>query len=313
MKFLITKANFLIYGCIFFLAVSGCDKIPFLSKYFPSAASKKSQNPPAAVAQPQTQSALPAGALAKVGSWTLTKEEFAKELEAIKEAVPGLDTDNLEFKKQVLEQLVRQELLVQEAERTGLARDKEIMDDVDKFRRALLVQKIVANITDGVDVTPAEIQDFYDKNKDVIPELSEPAEWRIREIMVPTQAEAKDILIELLKGTDFAVMAQTRSKSASAAQGGDLGAVEEFKFPEMQTAALSLEIGAISSVFKGPDGYYIIKVEEKKGGKLKTLEEVKDDIKTGLLLSKQEQKVLELLNELKEKTLPETNEELLKE
>lgn len=301
-------------GVFLLVGIVGCDKIPFLSKYFPSAASKKSQGPSvAAVSQPQAQSAMAGDVLAKVGPWKLTKEEYKKELEAIKEAVPGVDANNLEFKKQVLEQLVRQELLVQEAERTGLGRDKQIVDDVDKFRRALLVQKIVAKVTEGIEVTPAEIQDFYDKNKDVIPELSEPAEWRIREIMVPTQTEAKDILIELLKGTDFATMAQTRSKSVSAAQGGDLGTIGEFKFPEMQTAALSLEVGAISSVFKGPDGYYIIKVEEKKGGKLKTLAEVSDDIKTGLTLSKQEQKVLDLLNELKQKTLPETNEELLKE
>lgn len=297
-----------VFGVVLFMSIAGCDKIPFLSKYFPSLKSKKAETesvPPAV-----TPPGLAPDTLARVGTWTLTVDEFKKELRAIKEALPDFDIKNLDSKKLVLEQLIRQELLVQEAEHSGLAQEKEVLEDIDKFRRALLVQRMVGKATEGVVVAPDEIQNFYEQNKDAI---AEPTEWHIREIMVPTQTEAKDILVELLKGADFAATAQAKSKSPSAAKGGDLGFVTEFKFPEMQNALATLSAGDTSNVFKGPGGYYVIKLEEKKGGKVRPLLELTDDIKTGLTISKQEKKMLDLINELKQKTTIETNEDLLKE
>jgi len=44
-----------------------------------------------------------------------------------------------------------------------------------------------------------------------------------------------------------------------------------------------LEVGKISSIFKTTDGYSIIKLEGKRGGKLKPLSEMWDDIRRNLL------------------------------
>ncbi len=295
----------------FFVGMSGCDKIPFLAKYFPSLTKEKPQEAAPAVLTGASSQTPAANVIAKIGTWTMTVDEFNDKLKILKEAIPDFDTNDLESRKLVLEELVRQQLLVGEAEKSGVAQKKDITEAIDEFRKTLLVREMASKLAEGVEATDAEVRDYYDANKN---QFASPAEWHIREIIVPTQEEAKEILIELLKGGDFAATAQARSKSTSATNGGDLGFIknEDLK-AEVRTALLSLDVGAVSSVFKGPDGnYQIVKLEEKKGGDPKKFEDLKEEIKAGLTLMKQQQKILAYIEDLKKNTAVFTNEELLK-
>ena len=238
----------------------------------------------------------------------MTVDEFKEKLNSLKEVLPDYDVHSLDSQKLILNELINQQLLVQDAEDSGIAKRKDIVDAMNEFRRTLLVREVAAKITEGIDTTDAEVRDYYDKNKN---DFTTEPQWHIREILVPTQQEANDILIELLKGADFTTMAQTRSKSSTAVKGGDLGFMKKFKIPQMESAVATLSVGGISSVFKGPDGYYLVKLEEKKGGEPMKFEDVKDEIKTGLTLNKQQQKVLSYIGELKKKTTVETHEDLL--
>ncbi|MBM3243965.1 MAG: hypothetical protein FJZ12_03930 [Candidatus Omnitrophica bacterium] len=162
----------------------------------------------------------------------------------------------------------------------------------------LLVLELIKNETDKIDVTSKEIEDYYNTFKD---QLKEPEERQVREIVVNNEREANDILVSLLQGGDFATIAKERSKAATAKQGGDLGFIAKGKkFTQFDEVAFSdvLDVGRTSSVFKGPDGYYIIKLEAKKGGKQKSLSELWDDIKRGLTFLKQQQKIEELIGKL---------------
>ena len=303
--------SFYKYVFLFFISLSliGCDKIPFLSKYFPSLGQKAEK--PAAAAPEASRPAEPAmnpNTLARVGGWTITSEEFNEKLQGVKELVPDFDVTTPESKKLILEELIRQQLLIQEAQDSGITQKKDIIDAVEEFRNTLLIQEIVNKITSGIIVGGQEVQDYYTNNKD---SFVEEAEWHIREIMVPTRQEANEILVSLLQGTDFAETAKTRSKAASALEGGDLGFIREFKFPEMEKAVNTLSPGGTSSVTQGPDGFYIFKAEEKKGGQALEFTAVKEDIEKGLNLMKQQEAVLNYIEELKKKISIEKNESLL--
>jgi len=302
-------------GILFFIFLSvnialiGCDKIPFLSKYFPS---KMEENKPATETSTAPASPAPAAkgpVLARVNQWVLTPEEFKEKLAGLKEAMPEYNVDDLESKKLVLEELVRQELLIQDAEKKGMANQKEIVEAVNEFRRTLLVREVALKLTENISVDDTEAQNYYNENKNL---FAENTEWQIREMVVPSQTEANEILIELLKGADFATMATERSKSASAAKGGDLGWLSQFPFPQMESAAATLEKGSLSSVFKGPEGYYIVKLEDKKGGTPRDFAGVKEEIKQGLTLLKQQQEVLKYIEKLKSEAKVEIDETLLK-
>jgi peptidyl-prolyl cis-trans isomerase C len=252
---------------------------------------------------------LPKDIIAQVGTWSITVDDFNERLNKLKEILPEFNPTSASAKKLILEELIRQQLLVKEAEDTGLAQKKDVVDTVEDFRKTLLVQELATTLTKDIQATEADAQEYYNKNTK---EFVTKAEWRIREIVVPDEGQAKEILVQLLQGADFAETAKTRSKASSADKGGDKGFLDKFPFEQMQTAAASLEAGKISNVFKGPDGYYIVKLEEKKGGAPKGFAAVKDELVKGLTLRKQQEAVLEHLNKLAGKTQIQINEDLLK-
>lgn len=305
--------------CGLLVAVTGirCDFIDSAKEYFQGP--RKTDKPVVSVAQPASgrerpqpaQSAapnVPANVLARVGNWTISLEEFNERLNALKEAVPDFDTTSLDAKKLVLETLVRQQLLVQEAEKIGLANQKDVEAAVDEFRRTLIVQEVVKNIVRDIKVSDEEAQAFYEQQKNV---LVEPAQWHVREVVVDSQLKANELSVQLLQGADFVETAKQNSIGETAAQGGDLGTIAELPFPEMESALAPLKPGELSGVFKGPKGYYIVKLEEKKGGAPIPFEEIKKEILDNQLMQKQQQAILDHVEKLKGQAAVEIKEDLL--
>ncbi|MFC1805161.1 peptidylprolyl isomerase, partial [Candidatus Omnitrophota bacterium] len=195
-------------------------------------------------------------------------------------------------------EMVRRVLLYREATDRGLDRSEDVRIALEKTKMDLLVVELIKREAEAMDVSSQEIEDYYNAYKD---QLKEPEERQIREIMVSTETEARDVLIQVLQGADFSTLARQYSKASSAKDGGNLGMVKPGdKFPQFDEVAFSesLEVGKASSIFKGPDGYYILKLESKKGGKQKSLTEMWDDIKSGLTFLKQQQKIEDLIGKL---------------
>lgn len=307
----------------FFVAIMSvrCDLINSAKEYFQDSGKKvkpvvqenkstlaASPSPAVPTAKPSEQKATSANALARVGNWTITVEEFNERLSALKEAVPDFDTTSLDAKKLVLETLVRQQLLVEEAEKVGLANQKDIQAAVDEFRRTLIVQEIVKNLVRDIKVSDEEASAFYEAQKTV---LVEPSQWHVRSIVVDSQLKANELSTQILQGGDFAEIARQNSIGDNAAQGGDLGFIAEAPFAEMQNAIAPLNAGETSGVFKGPQGYYIVKVEEKKGGNPIPFEDIKKDIIDNQMMLKQQQAILDHVEKLKGETKVEIREDLL--
>lgn len=299
--------------------LSGCDLIDTIKEYFkgssgtePAVKSARVESPAGAV-QPQqpvppTEGPLPTNVLARVGAWTITVDEFKERLNALKEAVPDFDAENIDAKKTVLEELVRQQLVALDAERRGVADQKDIKAALEEFRRTLLVQEVVRKLTEGISVSDEEAQKFYEEQKAL---LVEPEQWHVRAIVVDSQLKANELSVELVKGVDFAEMAKQHSIGPEASAGGDLGFITEAPFPEMANALMPLNVGDISGVFKGPQGYYIVKVEEKKSGEQIPFEKIKEEIKQNQMMLKQQQVVLDYVKKLEQEIKTETKAELL--
>lgn len=241
--------------------------------------------------------------IAKVNNIPITLEDLNQEIETFNSIVPEDRPEakiNTKEKKvdYLKNEMVRRALLYQEALDRNLDKDERIQKALEKTRQDLMVMELVKQEADKVTVSSAEIEDYYNQFKE---QLKEPEERWAREIMVPTEIEAREILIELLKGVDFTTLARQRSKAASAKDGGDLGFISQGKkFAQFDEIAFSesLDTGAISNIIRGPDGYYILKLEGKRGGKQKPLSELWDDIKRGLLFLKQQQRIEDLIGRL---------------
>jgi peptidyl-prolyl cis-trans isomerase C len=198
--------------------------------------------------------------------------------------------------------MVRRALLYQEAKNRGLESNEEIRIILEKTKMDLLVMELVRQETEKISVTNQEIEGYYDTYKD---QLKEPEERRIREIAVPTEAEAREVLIQLLQGADFATLAIARSLTPSGKKGGDLGFIQTgTKFPQFDAVAFSetLEAGKVSNIFMGPDGYYIVKLEAKRGGEQKSLSEMREYIEKALTFLKQQQRIEDIIGKISRET-----------
>ncbi len=138
---------------------------------------------------------------------------------------------------------------------------------------------------------------------------------KARHILIKVQPDAKpedwkgaekralDAKARIDKGEDFQSVAKEVSEDpGSKEKGGDLGFFPRGQMvPEFEEAAFSLGVGRVSGLVKSNFGYHIIRVEEKKEGKTKTLEEVKAKIKGKLTEERQEKGISELLADLRKK------------
>jgi len=251
---------------------------------------------------------LAANVLASVGTWTITVDEFNARLLEVKQVAPDVDINSMEIKSAILQELVRQQLIIADAEKKGLPKKADIINAVKEFQNTLLVQETVRELTKDIKVTDEDAKKFYDENKD---KLVEPTEYHVREIVVGSQAKAAELFVEIMKGADFATIAKDNSIAKSAAQGGDLGFLNAPTFPEMGNVVLSLKVGDVSNPFNGPEGVYIIKLDETKGGKQIEFEKIKQDILQNETITRQDKIIMDYLNKLQQEFNVQINPDLL--
>ena len=142
-------------------------------------------------------------------------------------------------------------------------------------------------------VTDQAMKKVYDE---AVTQMGSEQEVRARHILVPTEAEAKAILAEIKKGTDFAELAKQKSKDpGAAAEGGDLGYfAKEQMVPEFAEAAYKMDKGQLSEPVKTQFGWHIIKVEDKRTKPVPEFDKVKDQIETFVMRKAQSEFITKL-------------------
>jgi peptidyl-prolyl cis-trans isomerase C len=143
-------------------------------------------------------------------------------------------------------------------------------------RKKVLVEALLEQESKSA-VSDKDIKKFYDEN------LKPQNEVHARHILVETEAQAKDVVVKLKGGADFAQLAKEVSKDPGS-DGGDLGYITKDQVvPEFGDAAFKLDKGKISDPVKSQFGWHVIKVEDKRERKPPPFDAVKDRIKTVLM------------------------------
>ncbi len=152
----------------------------------------------------------------------------------------------------------------------------------DQFYRRALQQKAYEELRKtavGRNVTDAEVQEAFDKNKASL--QAAPASLTFRQIVVapkPTEeakkrarAKADSLLVEIKKGGDFEQIARRESMDpGSKAQGGDLGWNRRgVMVPEFDRMMFALQPGQLSPVFESPFGFHIMRVDRVQAAEVK--------------------------------------------
>ena len=186
----------------------------------------------------------------------------------------------------------------------GLRKDARVDLSVSK-----LMQAEVATIPGPSD---NEAKDFYAKNPD---RFKEEESVRASHILIrvdpnadaATKAKAKATIEDVLKkaraGQDFAKLAQQYSQDGSASQGGDLGFFPKAQMvPEFSNVAFALKKDQISDVVTTQFGYHIIKVTDRKPGRVVPFEEAAPKIKQFLEGQKKQEHADAFIEGLKKKS-----------
>lgn len=262
-----------------------------------------------AAASADDNQALTNDVIAKVGSWTLTADEFSQRISLLKESIPTFDPNKPGTKEAVLNELIRQQLLVKDAEDSGIGQSKEIADAVEDFRRTMLVQELANRLTKGVKISEMDAQKYYNDHKE---DFIQPVQWKVREIVLSDENTAKNVLVQVLQGGSFADIAKAQSKGKTAVDGGALKPFAKAPFAAMQSAIANLDVGGTSSIFKDLDNNFcIVHVDEKKGGETKQFFEIKADLIAALTTREQQKAVLKHINQLAEKNKVKVNQNLI--
>ena len=169
-------------------------------------------------------------------------------------------------------------LAAKAAEGKKVADQKEFKGRLAFIRNKLLMETLLQQEGKAA-LTPDARKKVYDE---AVKQMGNEQEVRARHILLPSEDEAKAVLAEVKKGTDFAELARQKSKDpGAAAEGGDLGYFgKEQMVPEFAEAAFKLDKGQVSDPVKTQFGWHIIKVEDKRNKPVPEFDKVKEQIET---------------------------------
>jgi peptidyl-prolyl cis-trans isomerase C len=178
------------------------------------------------------------------------------------------------------------------------AAEAKKMGDTDDFKKKLayartklLMEQLLQSEAKAA-VNDAAMHKVYDE---AIGQMKKETEVHARHILVETEDEAKAVVAELKKGTDFAELAKAKSKDPGSADGGDLGYfTKDQMVPEFSEVAFKLDKGQLSEPVKSQFGWHVIKVEDKRERQPPEFEKVKDQLENFLVRKSQSELITKL-------------------
>jgi peptidyl-prolyl cis-trans isomerase SurA len=140
-------------------------------------------------------------------------------------------------------------------------------------------------------IPPAKVTEYYTKHR---AESTAKEQVKLRMIMIPTHAAegnaaaqktiAEEILGKLADGAPFDRMAQIYSEDTTRDIGGDWGWIDRKTLAApLEKVAFNLPAGRVSHVIELGPNYYILKVDEKRGGDTPSLVKLRSDIEKKLM------------------------------
>jgi len=140
-------------------------------------------------------------------------------------------------------------------------------------------------------IPPAKVAEYYAKHR---AEFTAKEQVKLRMIMIPTHAAegnsaaqkaiAEEILGKLADGAPFDRMAQIYSEDSTRDLGGDWGWIERKTLAApLEKVAFNLPTGRVSHVIELGPNYYILKVDEKRGGDTPSFAKLRPEIEKKLM------------------------------
>ena len=204
--------------------------------------------------------------------------------------------DNDQLRAQLREALINNELLIQEANRSGIAKKAEVQQQIDLVRQEVVANAVVAEHIRVNPISDADVQKEYERAKSQTGDR----EYKARHVLVATEDDAKSVLADLKKGAKFDDVAQKRSlDEGTRPKGGDLDWNVPTNFDKaFSDAMVKLEKGKMTETpVRSRFGFHIIQLDDVRPVSFPPLSQVSQQIQQRLV----GQKVDSLIRDLRGK------------
>jgi len=233
--------------------------------------------------------------VAKVDGMPVTAGEIRKSLMIMPKEFVQLFNQNPQY---AVQQLFMLRFLAEEGERTKLADQSPLKEQLDFLRANALASAMVSHEHNFYPVTDAMIKEFYQRNEtryqeakikviyiafkpsapvvgtvpkdqsleDVARTLSEGGSGKAQRTEADARKLAEDLVKQIRGGADFSkLVAQYSEDPASKAAGGDFGVVNinSSYSADVKKAVLALAVGGVTEPLRQANAFYIIRVEKK--------------------------------------------------
>ncbi|MGN1063531.1 MAG: peptidylprolyl isomerase [Alphaproteobacteria bacterium] len=176
---------------------------------------------------------------------------------------------------QLLQSMIRSQVLLNAAENTGVENDAAVARALKLAREQVLSQAYLAKKLE-TQMNDEALQALYVEE---MKNFERQEEIRARHILVATQKEAQDIIVQLKAGIDFGMLANEKSLDKDNL-GGSLGYfTKNMMIPEFGDAVFMLKKGELSKPIKTPFGWHVVLVEDRRMSAPPAFEEVQDQLK----------------------------------
>ena len=204
-----------------------------------------------------------------------------------------------ELNKDVVNELVYQALLYEDAIEKGMDKEDEFIQVVEKTKESMLKTYSLGKLLATAEVKDEDIKKFYEENKDAFKQ-AESAD--ASHILVEEEDKAREIYEKIKNGGDFEELAKEYSTCPSKEKGGNLGTFTKGQMvKEFEDAVFENEVGTITEPVKTQFGYHIIKINQKNDARELSFDEVKDRIVEQVRRQKEQEIYNKKITELKDK------------
>lgn len=226
-----------------------------------------------------------------------------------------------EKKKEFLDNLIRFEVMANEAQKRGYDKDPEVVRVMKQQMISKFLQKDFESKLKVEDVPEADVEKYY---KDHPEEFNKKDEVRVSEILVKDKAKADKAYAEAkaqpkTAGADQKgfrdLVTKYSEDEESKARSGDLTFFDKdstvYPKPVVEGAFKLAEVGDVSPPIKTDKGFVILKLTQKRPGFNRPLAEVKRQIQQRLFRDTRTKALDAFIADLKKNTKIEYHEENL--
>jgi peptidyl-prolyl cis-trans isomerase C len=218
---------------------------------------------------------------AKVNGKAISSQDVSAAIAGLPDSQRETIRKDVSALRSVVQSLINQEVLIQEAEKAKLDQDAAYRDALAAFRRQYLAAKVIEKNV-APKLTEKAAKAYYSNNK----RLFSTDKVQVQHILLANEADAKEMLKKAkAPGADFQELAEAFSKDPSAKNNrGDVGVIlRDSPFvKEFKDAAFAGDSGSIVGPVKTAYGFHILKVVDRKMGRPLEYDEVELKVKGAL-------------------------------